>query len=97
MAILESVIEKYLCKEVKKIGGKAYKMDARTYAGIPDRIVLYRGQSYFVELKAPGKLPRPLQLAVHRELRNYGYDTLIIDSKEGVDKFIQEIQPNERN
>jgi hypothetical protein len=76
---------------MKKKGGKCYKMDARLYAGIPDRLVLFNGRAYFVELKAPGKKCRPIQVAFHKVLAAVGFPVSIIDTKEGVDAFIQEL------
>ena len=58
-------------------------------SGVPDRIVLLDRQVCFVELKAPGKKPRPLQDYVIDKLRAAGYQTEVIDSKEGVDDLIE--------
>lgn len=43
----------------------------------------------FVELKATGKPPNEGQLREHARLRALGFDVRVIDSKEGVDQFIQ--------
>lgn len=43
---------------------------------------------YFVELKAPGKKPSPVQKQVHSQLEALGHEVFVIDSKEGVDEFI---------
>jgi hypothetical protein len=85
--MLESVIEKRLKKHIEKIGGLALKMDAMSWAGAPDRIVLMPGgQVIFVELKAPGKKPRPIQIKRHDQLRAIGFDVIIIDSLEEIDE-----------
>lgn len=87
----EKKIEQYLVKEVKRIGGEAVKLVPTFFVGLPDRLVLLpKGVSVFVELKAPGKTPRPVQLLVHKHLEKLGQTVLVIDSKEGVDKFIAE-------
>lgn len=79
----EKQIEQYLVKRVKEMGGKAYKFVSPGNAGVPDRLVcLPGGRIVFVELKAPGKKPTPLQLVKHRELQNLGFKVLVIDSKE---------------
>ena len=81
----EKQIEQYLVKRVKEMGGKAYKFVSPGNAGVPDRLVcLPGGRIVFVELKAPGKKPTPLQLVKHRELQNLGFKVLVIDSKEVV-------------
>ena len=60
----EKVIEKKLAEEVKRRGGLCEKWNSGT-SGWPDRIVLLPdGKFGFVEVKAPGEEPRPLQLEI---------------------------------
>jgi hypothetical protein len=88
----EREIEIYLRDEVRKAGGKAYKFVSPGNDGVPDRLVVFPGgRIYFVELKAPGKKPRPLQVKQMRDLKNFGCDVRVIDSKEGVDAFLREV------
>ncbi|NRG44208.1 VRR-NUC domain-containing protein [Bacillus sp. CRN 9] len=85
----EKDIEKYLRDQVKKECGIAYKFESPGNSGVPDRLVLLPGKKIvFVELKAPGKKPSPIQLAQHRKITKLGFEVFVIDSKEGVDKFI---------
>ncbi|WP_096269385.1 VRR-NUC domain-containing protein [Paucisalibacillus globulus] len=92
----EKEIEEYLRKEVKKAGGKAYKFESPGNDGVPDRIVVFPGNRiYFIELKAPGKKPRPLQVKQMRDLRNFGCKADVIDSKEKVDNFIELVKQRE--
>lgn len=59
----EYVVENEFVKAVKKAGGVAYKLNSLTTNGLPDRMVLFfPGKVCFVELKAPGKQMRPLQV-----------------------------------
>ncbi|MFB0830927.1 VRR-NUC domain-containing protein [Brevibacillus laterosporus] len=89
----EKDIEAYLRKQVKAIGGRAYKFESPGNAGVPDRLVLFPGgRAAFVELKAPGKKPTALQLAQGKKISGLGFTVLVIDSKEGVDEFIREHQ-----
>ena len=46
----------------------------------------------FVELKAPGKAPRPLQLARHRLLRSLGFRVYVIDHTEQIGGMLDELQ-----
>lgn len=88
----ERDIEKYLREQVKKIGGRAYKFESPGHAGVPDRLVLLPGgRSAFIELKAPGKKPTPLQVAQGKKIASLGFTVLVIDSKQGVDEFIEKI------
>jgi len=86
----ESYIERMLKKKVEQAGGKALKFVSPGWAGAPDRLVLLPGGLVkFVELKAPGRKPRPIQLKRHEELRALGFDVVVIDSMEGVGEFIR--------
>lgn len=86
----EKTIEKYLRDRVKAIGGIAYKFASPGNVGVPDRLVALPGGGIaFVELKAPGKAPRPNQVLQLRRLQALGADVAVIDSKEGVDAWMQ--------
>ncbi len=88
-SIRESDIEKYLTKQVKLLGGKAYKWVSPGNNGVPDRIVfLPKGHIIFVELKAPGKMPTELQTHQHRKLNALGHDVFVLDGMAKVDDFI---------
>ena len=90
---LEKDIEKYLIKEVEKIGGKAFKWISPGNRAVPDRICyLPKGNIVLVECKAPGKLLTPLQRKLHGILHLMGHEVLTIDTKEGVDDFIEVVK-----
>ena len=60
----EKEIEKKLTQMVKKAGGICPKLVSPGFDGMPDRMVLLpNGRICFVEVKAPGEKPRPLQLS----------------------------------
>lgn len=85
----EKAVEEYLRDQVKFIGGKAYKFESPGNAGVPDRLVcLPGGKVVFVELKAPGKKPTPLQKKKHSELTKLGHVVFVADSKYEVDMII---------
>lgn len=88
----ESKIENKLKKEIELIGGKALKFVSPGISGVPDRIVLLpHGRIVFIELKAPGKKPRPIQIKRIKELKDLGFDVRVIDSIDGVKNFIEEV------
>lgn len=88
----ESKIENRLKKEIELIGGKALKFVSPGMSGVPDRIVLLpHGRIVFIELKAPGKKPRPIQIKRIKELKDLGFDVRVIDSIDGVKNFIEEV------
>ena len=85
----ESKVEQELKKKVEQLEGLYLKFNSPGTNGVPDRIVLLKGQMYFVELKAPGKKPRKLQSFIHNEIRSQGFEVHIIDNLEGVAEFIE--------
>jgi len=92
----ESAIEKYLVRKVEERGGEAPKWTSPGNRGVPDRLVILpEGRMVFVETKAPGKPLEPLQERWARTLRGLGHKVYKIDSVEDVDRFIQEVMPNE--
>ena len=91
----EKDIEKYLRDRIGVIGGKAYKFVSPGNNGVPDRLVcLPGGRVVFVELKAPGQGPRPLQIHQIGTLRKLGFRVEVFDSREQVDKFVEEVKRN---
>lgn len=89
----EKVIEKKLAMEVKKLGGICPKFTSPGFDGMPDRLVLLpEGKVAFIEVKAPGKKPRPLQLSRHRLLRELGFQVFVIDEEEQIGGILNAIQ-----
>ena len=87
----ESQIEEYLRERVKAAGGRAYKFVSPGNNGVPDRILSFPGNRLaFVELKATGGKPTPLQKLQAKRLQENQHVVVLIDSKEGVDDFIRE-------
>ena len=88
----EKVIEHALVMATRSKGGIAPKFISPGFDGMPDRLVLLPGgRMGFVELKAPGKKPRALQLARHRLLRRLGFKVHVIDEINQIDKVLTEI------
>lgn len=91
--MLEREVEKALVHQVRKAGGIAPKLTSPANAGMPDRlIILPQGKVCFVELKAPGKKPRPLQLRQMQRLTNLGCMVRTIDHPNQIQELIHEIQ-----
>lgn len=88
----EKSIEQKLTLMVKKQGGICPKLVSPSFDGMPDRLVLLPdGLIAFVELKAPGKRPRPLQEARHRLLRSLGFRVYVIENPEQIGGMLDEI------
>ena len=88
----EKNIETQLTLMVKKRGGLCEKWNSGT-SGWPDRIVLLPdGKVGFVEVKAPGKKPRPLQVHRHEQLRKLGYQVYVLDGEDQIGGILDGIQ-----
>lgn len=76
----EYVVENEFVKAVRAAGGIAYKLTSQTANGLPDRLVLFfPAKTVFVELKAPGKMLRPLQRKRRYQLMKLGFPVLCVD------------------
>ena len=54
-------------------------------------VLMPEGRIAFVEVKAPGEKPRPLQLSRHRLLRRLGFRVYVLDSEKQITRIIDEI------
>ena len=91
--ILERGIELKLRKATTDRGGLCLKFTPSNWSGAPDRVVLLPGgRMGFVEVKAPGQRPRPLQVRRHSQLAELGYVVLVLDDPDRVDEVLDEIE-----
>ena len=88
----EKGIEQKLVKAVKAAGGIAPKFVSPGYDGMPDRLVILPGgRMAFVEVKAPGKKPRLLQISRHKMLERLGCRVFVLDDVSGIEKILREM------
>lgn len=89
----EKFVEQKLVKAVKERGGLAPKFTSPGFDGFPDRIVLLpNGRMAFVEMKAPGQKPRPLQQLRIRQLKALGFRVYVVDGIEEIGGVLDAIQ-----
>ena len=89
----EKTIEANLVQAVHSMGGLAPKFVSPGFDGVPDRIVLLpHGVLAFIEVKAPGKKMRPLQVRRKRQLEQLGFSVYCIDCIEQIGVILDEIQ-----
>ena len=85
----ERDLERYTTMFIKSHGGLALKFISPGYAGVPDRLVLMPGgKMCFMELKASGRKPRPLQVRRIKQLRALGFKVYVVDGKEEIGGII---------
>ena len=78
----EKIIEQKLVRAAKRAGGLAVKFTSPGFDGMPDRLVILpKGWISFVEVKAPGLKPRPLQVKRHEMLRRFGCRVFVLDDE----------------
>ena len=89
----EKLIEQNLVQAVRRMGGIAPKFTSPGWAGAPDRLILLPGgRLAFVEVKAPGKTLRPLQVKRKGQLEALGFRVHVIDRPEQIGGVLDEIQ-----
>ena len=89
----EKTIEAKLVRTVKSMGGLAPKFVSPGFDGMPDRIVLLpHGKMAFVEVKAHGKKPCPLQVRRKSQLESLGFSVYCLDDAALIGGMLDEIQ-----
>ena len=89
----EKHIEQKLVRAVKSAGGLAVKFVPPGYDGMPDRLVLMPGGKVaFVEVKAEGCSPRPLQTCRHEMLRRLGFQVYVLDDVEQISQILEDMK-----
>ncbi len=88
----EKVTEQKLVWAVKLRGGICPKFTSPGFDGMPDRLVLLPDNHIgFVEVKAKGEKPRPLQLARHRLIQSLGCKVYVLDDAEQIKEILDQI------
>lgn len=87
----EAKVENYLKTLANKTGFLYWKFTTQSQTGVPDRILIGHGYTFFVELKQPGEKPRKDQKAVIELMRDYGAIVYVGSSKEECDAIVKDI------
>ena len=89
----EKKLEQKLVKAVRDIGGLALKFVSPGCDGVPDRLILIAyGKVAFVEVKAKGKKPRPIQIRRINQIKNLGFLVFILDDEKDIPSIIQQVK-----
>lgn len=84
----EKTLEARLKQAVEDRGGWCLKFVSPSLAGVPDRLCLKDGRAVFVEVKAPGEKPRPLQHRRMAQLTAHGFTCLTLDNPDGIQEVL---------
>ena len=89
----ERDVEQALTQAVQAHGGLCWKFTSPGLAGVPDRIIILpEGKIGFIEVKAPGQKPRPLQTHRLNQLHTLGATALTIDHPDQIEGALNEIR-----
>ena len=91
--MLESESEKKLVREIRKMGGMAYKFVSPGNTGVPDRIVILPGVITFVELKTETGRLSPGQKRQIGKLQDLGMKVVVLHGMKELEEFLNEIRP----
>lgn len=78
--MLEKQIQNKVRKHLSDHGWIVVKIMTCSMPGWPDLQAHKNGRTIFIECKAPGKIPSPLQIHRHEMLRAAGFEVFIIDN-----------------
>lgn len=92
MGVNEKKIENYLKKEVENIGGISYKWVSPGRNGVPDRIVIFKGNVVFVEVKSPGGDLQPDQRFQLNRLQLNGAKLSVVSTRKEVNELVKKIK-----
>lgn len=89
----EGRVVEALRETVAKAGGECRKVEWAGRVGAPDWFVMLDGLSFFVECKAPGKKPSPIQLREHERMRDIGGCTvLVVDGADQIRAIVRAVE-----
>lgn len=80
MTMLEKDIERKVGDYAKKLGFWHRKFTSPQNRGVPDRIFAQNGSVFWIEFKAPGKKPTPLQELEIKKMREKGLRVYVCDN-----------------
>lgn len=87
MGKAEHYVEGYLVEKAKKLGYLCYKFNSDSETGVPDRILIARGQTIFIETKSKTGQPSPKQRVIHRRMAKQGVHVYVPHTREEIDEI----------
>lgn len=93
MGVRENKKEMYLHEEITAIGGMTRKWENQHYS-VPDRIVIYKGEVWFVEIKTTAGVLSSAQVREQERLKKAGARVVTLCGKDEIDQFLIALQMN---
>lgn len=87
-AAVESDVEKHLLAACRQAGFLCLKFTSPARSGVPDRALITRAATVFVELKRPGQTPRRQQEEMQKKMRRAGAVVANASTTQEVDELI---------
>ena len=90
----ETQLTRRIRDRVHKRGGMSYKLHGGPYmeAGVPDLIIVYRGNVLFAEVKVPGNSPTLHQSRQLNRLAGHGAMAMVVRTVEEIDYWLDEME-----
>ena len=87
----EASVETHLVRRCQKQGWLCLKFTSPGTSGVPDRVVISPGATFFVEVKRPGGSLRPLQRLRNERMRAAGATVLTVSTRNEVDELVSRV------
>lgn len=87
-AAVESDVEKHLLAACRQAGFLCLKFTSPARSGVPDRALITKAATVFVELKRPGQTPRRQQEETQKKMRRAGAVVANASTMAEVDELI---------
>lgn len=87
----ENVVEGYLVERLRKLGGLCFKFVSPGNAGVPDRICILNGVTFFVECKSDTGQLGALQQHVINKMLHAGARVYVAHSAVEVDVILNRV------
>jgi len=89
---VEKKIQRKTVEYARKKGMLAFKIDVGAQRGWPDYLFVdTQGYHFWIEFKAPGKKPQPIQLHRAHELTHRGVVVFLVDNEEEGKRIIDAV------
>lgn len=87
----EASVETHLVRRCQEQGWLCLKFTSPGTSGVPDRVVISPGSTFFVEVKRPGGSLRPLQRLRTERMRAAGATMLTVSTRSEVDELVSRV------